>query len=174
MLTPLGILQAKNHWVFRLNQDNQSMLAIALPAEDNWKHKPQLSTAAAMNRPPHSSSSLTSPVSSRDGFHSHLSSTPMVSASSSNGTVVPSSNAAVSNGAANGSSSKPLERSKSRGGSVGGFVHGLVNNMQASLRNVGHKPAHSGTPSFSLSVFIYISLNLLPMSAPIHRLYMST
>jgi hypothetical protein len=133
------------------------MLAIALPAEDNWKHKPQLSTATAMNRAPHSSSSLTSPVSGRDGFHSHLSSTPMVAASSSNGTVVPSSNAAISNGAAYGSSSKPLERSKSRGGSVGGFVHGLVNNMQASLR--GHKTAQSGTPSFSRSVFIYISLN---------------
>jgi hypothetical protein len=157
MLTPLGVLQAKNHWLLKLNQNDQSMLAIALPAEDNWKHKPQLSTAVAMNRAPHSSSSLTSPVNGRDGSHSHLSSTPMVAASSSNGTVVPSSAVAISNGAAYGSPSKPLVRSKSRGGSVGGFVHGLVNNVQASLRNVGHKTAQSGTPLFSRRIYLYFT-----------------
>lgn len=112
------------------------MLALALPAEDNWKHKHPSSTATgAMNRPP--PSSLPSQVSARENSHGHLASTPMVAASSSNGTVVPSSAAPY------GSPSKPLVRSKSRGGSVGGFVHGIVNNVQASLRNVGHKQAQS-------------------------------
>lgn len=147
MLTPLGVLQAKNYWLQRLNHHNQSMLAIALPAEDNWKHKPPSSTATgAMSRAPHSSSSLT-----KEGSHTHLSSTPMVAASSSNGTVVPSSAAPYT------SPSKPLVRSKSsRGGSVGGFVHGIVNNVQASLRNVGHKPAQSGK---SYNSFVFYLLN---------------
>ena len=157
MLTPLGVLQAKNHWLQRLNHHNQSMLAIALPAEDNWKHKHQTSAVSgAMNRTPHSSSSLTSPISARENSHGHLSSTPMIAASSSNGTVVPTSAVPY------GSPSKPLVRTKSRGGSVGGFVHGIVNNVQASLRNVGHKPVQSGKVCLQLPRTLLLNLYIVP------------
>ena len=141
MLTPLGILQA-TYWPKPLQR--QSMLAIALPADDNWKSQPPLRP-----RQSHPSSSVsapmtsTSPMANKDSYsHIQPTSTPMASGMSSNGTVI---GPGASHSVDTVPSGKPLARSKSRGGSVGGFMHGIVNGMQASLRNVGHKSTQTGT-----------------------------
>ncbi|CCA69483.1 related to PCL6-cyclin like protein interacting with Pho85p [Serendipita indica DSM 11827] len=118
------------------------MLAIALPADDNWK-----SQTPVRPRQSHPSSSVPAPTSSTSSMaakdiysHSQPTSAPMAPGMSSNGTVI---GPGTSHGVDTVPSGKPLARSKSRGGSVGGFVHGIVNGMQASLRNVGHKSSQT-------------------------------
>ncbi|KAG8834224.1 hypothetical protein FRC17_009370 [Serendipita sp. 399] len=137
MLTSLGILQV-NYWP-KLHY-LQSMLAVAAPSEDNWK-----SQSSSMSRPPIPSSSVTtsvtstSPTAIRDAY-GHPQSAPVQTMGNhnANGTIV-----LPHSGQANGTAQKPLVRSKSRGASMGGFVHGIMNGMQASLRNVGHKASHT-------------------------------
>ena len=175
MLTPLGVLQA-NNWL-KLNQ-KQSMLAIASPAaaDDNWKfqHHQQQQQQSNMSRPPTANSvpaSQNTPhhPASRDTNTSHQpSSAPMMAVSSSTGTVVPSATTYLS-GSSAGSPSKPFARSKSRGSSVGGFVHGIVNGVQASLRNVGHKSAQSSAYSVLIPKSI-MSIKPLLISTRLSRL----
>ncbi|KAG8797826.1 hypothetical protein FRC16_008499 [Serendipita sp. 398] len=116
------------------------MLAVAAPSEDNWK-----SQSSSMSRQSIPSSSLTtsvastSPTSTRDSYnHPQGTLTQNLGSHNTNGNIVlPHSSQP------NGVAQKPLVRSKSRGASMGGFVHGIVNGMQASLRNVGHKASHT-------------------------------
>jgi hypothetical protein len=149
MLTPLGLQQVTasgcSHSINLFH--SESMLAVAHPKDDNWNKQ-----SSPMSRTPQSvakttsSGSLASPLPSKESHSQYqVSSTAMSSNASGNGTIVPPSS---TNGPP--SSAKPLVRSKSRGSSVGGFVHGLVNGVQASLRNVGHKTVPSGVYLTSL------------------------
>lgn len=159
MLTPLGFLQVTASGCSHSPNlsHSKSMLAVAHPKDDNWnKQTSSMSRTPQSVAKPTSSASLASPLPSKESQPQYqISSAAMSSTTSSNGTVIPQSSM---NGPP--SSSKPLVRSKSRGSSVGGFVHGLVNGVQASLRNVGHKNVPSGACFHSL-VIVILSLYLL-------------